>query len=138
MTDTTVLRKVKAVEEVKTRRRSYFGRWSIIGAVFLSTAAVLSAPPAEADQTGDAFIATLEKHGLVVADAPAFIAMGRAACSRLDKGQKPAAAALSVAKDTDLSPHEAGYFIASSINSYCPQHKNLLPRQSEQPDNYPS
>ncbi|WP_232512189.1 MULTISPECIES: DUF732 domain-containing protein [Mycobacterium] len=101
----------------------------------MSTAGVLSAPLAEADQADDAFIATLEQHGLIVTDTSAFIAMGRAACGRLDKGQTPVAAALSVARDSDLSPHEAGYFIASSINSYCPQHKNLLPRHSEQPDN---
>ena len=107
----------------------------MIGAVLLAVAAVLCAPPTLADQTDDAFITTLEKHRIVVTNAAALIAMGRTACTRLDKGQSPAAVALSVAKDTDLSPHEAGYFIAASINSYCPQHTNLLPRHSDQTDN---
>lgn len=130
-----MLREAKAVKESAiTGTRSYYGAWSIIGAVFLSAAAVLCAPRALADQTDDAFITALEKHRIAVSDTATLIAMGRTACERLEKGQTPAAVALSVARDADLSPHEAGYFIAASIKSYCPQHKNLLPRRSDQPD----
>ncbi|AFC43546.1 MULTISPECIES: DUF732 domain-containing protein [Mycobacterium] len=99
---------------------------SMITAVVLSAAGLLCAPPAWADQTDDAFLATLERHAVVVTDANTSIAMGHAVCAGLDKGQTPIFVDLSLVKDTNLSAHEAGYFIGASVTSYCPQHKSEL------------
>jgi hypothetical protein len=95
----------------------------MFSAVSLSAAALLCAAPAFADQTDDAFLAALERHGVVVTDARTSIALGHAVCAGLEKGQTRAFVSLSLVKDTDLSAHEAGYFMGASVTAYCPQHK---------------
>ncbi|MGB8389182.1 DUF732 domain-containing protein, partial [Mycobacterium sp.] len=65
------------------------GKWSTISAVLLSAGALLSAAPAAADQTDDAFVAALEKHGIVFTDRDTAIATGHAMCAGLDKGRTP-------------------------------------------------
>lgn len=95
----------------------------MFSAVLLSAVALLSAVPASADQTDDGFLAALERHGVVVTDARTSIALGHAVCAGLDKGQTRTFVSLSLVKDTNLSPHEAGYFMGASVTSYCPQHR---------------
>lgn len=103
--------------------RTHVGRetWSVTGAVLLSAATLLAAAPAAADPTDDAFIAALEKRGIVFADDNAAIALARGVCAGLDRGQTPASLMLSLGRD--LSAREAGFFIGVSVASYCPQHK---------------
>lgn len=104
----------------------FSAKWSMTSAVALSAAGLLCAPPALADQTDDAFLAALERHAVVVSDVNTSIAMGHAVCAGLDKGQTPAFVGLSLVKDTNLSAHEAGYFIGASVTSYCPKHRTEL------------
>jgi len=99
----------------------------MIGAVVLSAAALLSAARAAADQTDDAYIASLQKYGIAVTNRDQAIATGHMVCSGLDKGQSRANLVLSIIKDTTLSARSAGYIITASVASYCPQYGRTVP-----------
>jgi Protein of unknown function (DUF732) len=98
------------------------GKWSTVGAVVLSAAALLSEAPASADPTDDAFVAALAKEGIVVADRNATIAIAHTVCAGLEKTNKSAVLAMKLMKDTDLSLKQSSYFIGVSIAAYCPQY----------------
>jgi Protein of unknown function (DUF732) len=97
------------------------GKWSTLCGVLLF-AALLSAAPASADPTDDAFVAALAKEGIVVNDRNTAIAMAHTLCARFDKSNKTAVAAMKLMKDTDLSLKQSSYFIGVSISAYCPQY----------------
>lgn len=106
-----------------TQTKVNLGKWSTISAVLLCAAAVIFATPASADQTDDAFLAALKKHGIVFTNRNDAIAMAHSLCAGLDNGQTPTILVLSLMKNTDLSAHEAGYFLGDSVASYCPQYR---------------
>ena len=102
------------------------GKWSMISAFVLSAAALLAAGPAAADQTDDAYIASLQKYGIVVTDRDQAIATGHMVCAGLDKGQSRANLVLSIIKGATLSTKSAGYIISASVASYCPQYRRSV------------
>jgi hypothetical protein len=97
-------------------------KWSTVCAVLLSGAALLSAAPASADPTDDAFVAALAKAGIVVTDHNTAIAIAHAVCAGFDKSDKSAIPAMKLMKDTDLSLKQSSYFVGASISAYCPQY----------------
>jgi hypothetical protein len=107
-----------------THMKVGFGKWSTVCAVFLSAAALVSAAPASADQTDDAFVAALAKGGITMSDPDTAIAMAHTVCAGLDATQTASVLAMKLMKDTDLSPKESGYFIGLSVAAYCPQYKD--------------
>ncbi|MGD1208361.1 DUF732 domain-containing protein [Mycobacterium seoulense] len=94
-----------------------------IGAVALAGSAVLFAAPASADQHDDAFIAEIQRNGVVFTDRGAAIAAGHNMCAGLDKGKTPTSLVLNVVRATDLSAHEAAFLLGAAVASYCPQHR---------------
>jgi uncharacterized protein DUF732 len=98
------------------------GKSLTVCVVLLSAAALLSAAPASADPTDDAFVGALAKDGIVVADRDNTIAMAHTVCAGLDKTNKSAVLAMKLMKDTDLSLKQSSYFIGVSISAYCPQY----------------
>jgi Protein of unknown function (DUF732) len=103
-----------------------FATWSTVCAVFLSAAALVSAAPASADETDDAFVAALEKNGIDINDRNTAITMGHNVCAGLDKGRDSSVLILKVINDTNLSARQAGYFVGVSVAAYCPQYKGTL------------
>ncbi|MGO9385043.1 MAG: DUF732 domain-containing protein [Mycobacterium sp.] len=103
-----------------------FGKWSTVCAVLLSAAALVSAAPASADQTDDAFVAALAKGGITMSDPDAAIATAHTVCAGLDTNQDASALAMKLMQDADLSPKETGYFIGLSVAAYCPQYKGKV------------
>ena len=101
------------------------GKWSTASAVLLCAAALLSAAPASADPTDDAFVAALAKDGIVITDRNTAIAMAHTVCAGLDKTNKSAVLAMKLMRDTDLSLKQSSYFIGVSISAYCPQYMGL-------------
>ena len=97
-------------------------KWSIVCAVLLSAAALLSAAPASADPTDDAFVAALAKDGITMPGPNTAIATGHTVCAELENNQNTSALAMSLMKDTDLSLKQSSYFIGASMSAYCPQH----------------
>jgi Protein of unknown function (DUF732) len=98
------------------------GKWSTVCGVLLSAAALLSAAPASADPTDDAFVAALAKDGIVITDRNTTIAMAHTVCAGFDKTDKSAVLAMKLMKDTDLSLKQSSYFLGVSIAAYCPQY----------------
>jgi hypothetical protein len=98
------------------------GKWSTVCGVLLSAAALLSAAPASADPTDDAFVAALAKEGIVITDRNTTIAMAHAVCAGLDRTDKSSVLAMKLMKDTDLSLKQSSYFVGVSISAYCPQY----------------
>ena len=102
------------------------GKSSTICAVLLSAAALLSAAPASADETDDAFVAALENNGININDHNTAITMGHNVCAALDNGHDESFLVLDVIHDTHLSARQAGYFVGVSVAAYCPQYKGTL------------
>ena len=98
------------------------GKWSTVCAVLLSAAALLSAAPASADPTDDAFVMALEKDGLGITDRNTAIAMAHTVCAELDNNQNTSVLAMNLMKDTDLSLKQSSYFVGASMSAYCPQY----------------
>jgi len=104
------------------------GKLSTVCAVLLSATALLTAAPASADQTDDAFVAALEDYGIDINDRDTAIAHGHAVCAGLDKGQDSSFLAMKLMNDTKLnvSPRQAGFFVGASVAAYCPQYKGSV------------
>jgi hypothetical protein len=99
------------------------GKWSTVCAVLLSAVALLSAAPASADPTDDAFVAALVKDGIVIYDRDTAIAMAHAACAAFDENENSNRLAMRLMNEADLSLKQAGYFVGVSVAAYCPQYK---------------
>lgn len=108
------------------RMSAAHGKWSTVCAVVLCCAALLTAAPASADETGDAFVAALGRGGITTTDRNGAIAMANTVCGGLDANQSASVLAIKLVRDTDLSPRQAGYFIGLSVASYCPEYKGGL------------
>jgi hypothetical protein len=102
------------------------GKSSTICAVLLSGAALLSAAPASADETDDAFVAALQNNGINANDQNAAITRGHNLCAALDNGQDESVLVRDLIIDTNLSPRQAGFFLGVSVAAYCPQYKGTL------------
>ena len=109
-----------------TRRNLAGGKASTVCAVLLSAAAPLSAAPASADGTDDAFIAALENYGIDVSNRDNAIAIGHDVCTSLDNGRDSSHLVLDVVYDTHLPAKKAAYFVGVSVAAYCPQYKGTL------------
>ena len=101
-------------------------RWPTVCAIVLSTAALSFATPAAADDSDDAFIANLAKGGITMPNNDDAIAMAHVVCSGLDTNPTAPMLAFALARDTDLSPRQAGYFVGLSVATYCPQYKDKV------------
>ena len=100
-------------------------RWSTVCAVLLSAAALLSAAPASADPSDDAFVAALAKEGIVFPDDDTAVAIAHTVCAGFDKSNKSSVVVMKLMKDTDLSLRQSSYFVGASISAYCPQYIGL-------------
>lgn len=97
--------------------------WTKFIAVALSVAAMLTAAPASADQTDDAFIVALQDQGIAVPDTDAAIQMARNMCALLDQGTARPLLVMRLLSDANLSARQAGFFLGASTSAYCPQYR---------------
>jgi hypothetical protein len=97
-------------------------KWSAGCAVLLSAAALLSAAPASADPTDDAFVAALAKDDIGITDRNTAIAAAHTVCDELDNNQNTSVLAMNLMKDTGLSLQQSSYFVGASMSAYCPQY----------------
>jgi Protein of unknown function (DUF732) len=97
-------------------------KWSAGCAVLLSAAALLSAAPASADPTDDAFIAALEKYGITITDRNSALVAAHTVCDELANNPNTSTLAMSLTKNTSLSLQQSSYFVGASMSAYCPQY----------------
>jgi hypothetical protein len=86
----------------------------------LGIAALATAATAAAGPMAEGFLADLESHGITYPDARLAEVDGQLVCSKVWQGQKPADIAVEVYQQTDLTAKQAAYFVAASIDTYCP------------------
>jgi hypothetical protein len=91
-------------------------------AVSLIAAALLTAAPANADATDDAFIAALTSNGITVSNRDSATAMAQAVCDGFDHHQRPSLLAMKLMKESGLSLKQSSYFVGVAISSYCPEY----------------
>jgi hypothetical protein len=91
-------------------------------AVSLIAAALLTAAPASADPTDDAFISALTSNGIPVSDRDSATAMAQAICDGFDHHQRPSLLAMKLMKASGLSLKQSSYFVGVAISSYCPEY----------------
>jgi Protein of unknown function (DUF732) len=89
----------------------------------LSCATLLSAAPASADPTDDAFLGALSKYGIAMNDGNAAISMAHSVCAGFDRNQNSNFVAMRVMKEANLTLRQSGFFVGASISAYCPQYK---------------
>ncbi|OBJ09406.1 DUF732 domain-containing protein [Mycobacterium sp. 1465703.0] len=95
-------------------------------AILLAAATLVFTSPASADETDDAFIAGLANGGITMPDNVDAIATARTVCARLDVNPYAPVVAFVLARDSFLSPRQAGYFVGLSVATYCPQYKDKV------------
>jgi hypothetical protein len=99
---------------------------SAASAIFLAAAALAFASPSSADETDDAFIAGLANGGITMPDNVDAIATAHTVCTRLDINPYAPVVAFVLARDSFLSPRQAGYFVGLSVATYCPQYNDKV------------
>jgi hypothetical protein len=86
-------------------------------------------PGAHADTTDQKFLAALEEQGIIdQASAGHAIEAAHFICDRLDTGESPADVMQDVLRSSSLTEFHSGFFVAQSIYTYCPRHKDEIPR----------
>jgi Protein of unknown function (DUF732) len=98
-------------------------KWSVVCAVLLSAAALLSAAPASADDPADdAFVAALAKDGIGTTDRDTALAAAHTVCADLDHHENTSTLAMKVMEGTHFSLQQSLYFVGASMSAYCPQY----------------
>lgn len=86
-------------------------------------------PTAHADTTDQKFLTALEEQGIIdQSSAGHAIEAAHYVCARLDAGDTPLAVMQEVLSSSGLPEFHTGFFVAQSIYSYCPRHKDEIPR----------
>ncbi|OBH61263.1 hypothetical protein A5685_25440 [Mycobacterium colombiense] len=84
-------------------------------------AAVGMAVPAHADDTDDAFIASLDKAGITYADPDTAVGAAKWVCKTVVNGTGMSDVVSTLqSKNSDLSEDKANQFAAIAANAYCP------------------
>jgi hypothetical protein len=92
----------------------------------LSVGALFGAAPASADGADDAFVAALQRSGLVVNNRDVAIAMGHSICRELSGGSTPTAVAIGLMSNAGVPPKQTGHVMGIAVASYCPQLQHTL------------
>ena len=87
----------------------------------LITGTVMLAAPAQADPTGDAFVAALTNAGLGSSDPANAVALGQSICPMLSEpSQTAASVASAVADSAGMSLGAANLFTGIAVTFFCP------------------
>jgi hypothetical protein len=92
-----------------------------IGAAAIGLVAVATASTAEASTIDDAFIAQMNSLGITFSSPAEAVKEGHQVCRELDAGKSGTDVATEVLKQTDLTSHQAAYFVVDATKAYCPQ-----------------
>lgn len=97
---------------------------SVLAAGVLGAAALFSAGAASAGAADNAFLATLEEHGITPPSSQVAIQDAKAVCAALDDGQEPDAVIAAVQDKTGLSAKGSKTFAIDAATAYCPEYVN--------------
>ena len=92
-----------------------------IGAAAIGLVAVATASTAAASTIDDAFIAQMNNLGISFSSPAEAVKEGHLVCQELATGKTGTDVATEVLKQTDLTSHQAAYFVVDATKAYCPQ-----------------
>ncbi|CQD19178.1 hypothetical protein BN1232_04471 [Mycobacterium lentiflavum] len=93
---------------------------TIIGAAAIGIVAVGTAGTAGATTTEDAFLAQMDKLGISFSSPADAIKDGHKVCQELAAGKTGTDIAAEILQQTDLTSHQAAYFVVDATHAFCP------------------
>jgi hypothetical protein len=82
---------------------------------------------AHADATDEQFLSALRSAGIGDQTSSAHaVEAGHFVCVKLDNGSTPAEVANDVKASSNMPEYHAGFFVAASVDAYCPRHRPEL------------
>ncbi|MEM6105580.1 DUF732 domain-containing protein [Mycobacterium sp. 050272] len=93
---------------------------TIIGAAAIGIVAVGTAGTAGATTADDAFLAQMDKLGISFSSPADAIKDGHKVCQELAAGKTGTDIATEILQQTDLTNHQAAYFVVDATHAYCP------------------
>ena len=105
-----------------TRRFTKSVARATLAAATLGVAAVVAAGTATAGSVDDAFLAQLQKDGIVPPTAARAISDAHGVCNALNDGNSAQSVVNAVAKTTGLDHDGANTFAVDAASAYCPQY----------------
>jgi Protein of unknown function (DUF732) len=94
---------------------------TVIGAAAIGLVAVGTAGTAGASTADDAFLAQMDKLGISFSSPADAIKDGHKVCHELASGKTGTDVADEVLRQTNLTSHQAAYFVVDATHAYCPQ-----------------
>ena len=94
---------------------------TIIGAAAIGIVAVGTAGTAAASNADEAFLAQMDKLGISFSSPADAIKDGHKVCQELAAGKTGTDVASEVLQQTNLTSHQAAYFVVDATHAYCPQ-----------------
>ncbi|WAJ43971.1 DUF732 domain-containing protein [Mycobacterium sp. Aquia_216] len=94
---------------------------TMIGAAAIGLIAVGTAGTASAGTADDAFLAQMDNLGISFSSPADAIKDGHKVCQELASGKTGTDVATEVLKQTNLTSHQAAYFVVDATHAYCPQ-----------------
>jgi len=103
----------------------------VIRLLLASAVALLCLPAAvttaNADATDEQFLSALKSAGIGDQTSSGHaIDAGHFVCVKLDNGATPAEVEKDVEKSSSMPQYHAGFFVAASVHTYCPRHRDEL------------
>lgn len=93
---------------------------TIIGAAAIGIVAVGTAGTAGATTADDAFLAQMDNLGISFSSPADAIKDGHKVCQELAAGKTGTDIATEILQQTDLTKHQAAYFVVDATHAYCP------------------
>ena len=94
---------------------------TMIGAAAIGLVAVGTAGAAGAGTADDAFISAMDTLGISFSSPAEAVREGHQVCRELAAGKSGTDVATEVLKQTNLTSHQAAYFVVDATHAYCPQ-----------------
>lgn len=99
---------------------------TMIGAAAIGLVALGTAGTAPATTADDAFISQMDNLGISFSSPAEAVREGHQVCRELASGKTGTDVASEVLKQTNLSSHQAAYFVVDATKAYCPQYASQL------------
>lgn len=93
---------------------------TMIGAAAIGLVAVGTAATAGASTADDAFLAQMDKLGISFSSPADAVKDGHKVCQELAAGKTGTDIASEILQQTDLTSHQAAYFVVDATHAYCP------------------
>ena len=94
---------------------------TMIGAAAIGIVAVGTAGTASASSADEAFLSQMDSLGISFSSPADAIKDGHKVCQELASGKTGTDVASEVLKQTNLTSHQAAYFVVDATHAYCPQ-----------------